>query len=225
MKTVLAKLPDFIGLSGVTIGITNLQQSTILNNGGIPQPFINTSGSIFAADIVENLTGWYDSNVYHNGNEIAFGSVRLESGSGPFYIGDSISSTVVVVPAASLPSVSGNTISVFKGTNWNINISGVGDTANEFYFTLKRNASISDENCTLQLNTSGVKYFNQVPQNNVSGVLNYTDDVINVSVNPTLTSQIQPGKYSWDIKGVDTDVSIRSFGFWNVKEDITDAIS
>ena len=57
MKVLLARIPDLVGLSGtVTVGLTALQQSTILNNSGVAESFVNSDGDIFSAEIEEDLT-------------------------------------------------------------------------------------------------------------------------------------------------------------------------
>lgn len=244
MKVLLARLPDFIGLSGLTVGITALQQATVLNNSGIPAALINSSGDIFYNNVTDALTGWYNINVYHNSNYVARGSVKLGSPSGYYLVNDPVQqyndlndaiqnltgslTATLVIPATSLPEVTGTNLSIFKGTTWNFNISGIGSDADNFYITFKTSHHVPDSQATLQIDSNGLTYLNQVPQNNVSGVLTYSADnggTLNVFVNPVVTSQIPAGlKYSWDVKAIDTETTIRSFGSCTVKEDVTDAI-
>ena len=241
MKVLIAKLPGFSNLSGLTVAVTSLYNPQILNNSGISEALINSSGDMFYANIEEDFTGWYGATVYQNGNYIADGAIKFGSASGYYLVDDPIAqyndiysaiqqiTTNLVIPAASLPEVSELNISLFKGTTWNFNVSGIGLDASNFYFTMKPNHHITDENSTLQLNKSGTKYLNSVPQNHSSGVLSYSSSnngTINISVNPVITSQILAGvKYVWDIKSIDSNVGIRSFGSISIKEDITDAIA
>lgn len=230
MKTILLNLPDFISLSGMSVGITSLTGTNILNNSGVPESITNIGGDLFSANIEENFTGWYRATVYHNSGWIAKGNIKFGSLSGYYLVDDpSARFNDYAIPAANLPQVTGMNLSIFKGITWNINISGIGLDADDFYFTMKPSHHVPDSSCALQLNTSGTKYLNSVEQNHSSGVLTYSADgngTINISVNPVITSQLQAGiKYVWDIKGIDTEVTIRSFGSISVKEDVTDAIS
>jgi hypothetical protein len=133
-------------------------------------------------------------------------------------------SAIIVIPANSIPQISGTNITVFKGTTWNINVSGVGNNATDFYFTLKSHGGSSDLNSAIQLNTSGLVYFNNSLQNDNTSKITYSSNnsgTLNIYIKPELTSQISPVKYYWDIKAIDSETSIVSFGSWHVKEDIT----
>lgn len=258
MQVLLARLPDLIGLSGLTVGITALQQATILNNSGTAQSLTNQSGDIFYANLDGSWDGWYNVDVYHNSNYVAQGSVKFAAASGYYLVDDpvvahddlyddlntsisginttvsSINTTLsslavsLVVPAASVPTVSGVNISIFKGVTWDFNISGIGNNAANFFFTMKTSSFLPDSSASLQISKSGMTYLNQTEVSNVSGILTYSADnggTLNVSADPVVTSQIQAGtKYVWDVKSIDTDVNIVSYGSLVVKEDVTDRI-
>ena len=136
--------------------------------------------------------------------------------------------STVVISSANLPLVSGSTFAYYRGTTWGINISGIGSSGSDFYFTLKPQSYIEDTDSTLQINTSGLVYLNGVAQNNTSGTLIYSPDdngTISIDINTVITSQIHSGvKYFYDIKCVDTVTDIRSFGSFTVKEPVTHKI-
>lgn len=133
----------------------------------------------------------------------------------------------LVIPAASLPRVTSRHLSLPRNTKWNFNVSGIGAEANEFYFTIKTNKSILEDNQSeLQVNTSGVTYLDATYVGVASGHLTYSSGnsgTINISIEPEVTSLVTPGTYAWDIKGIDgaDETTIRSYGSFEVSETVT----
>lgn len=221
MKVLLARLPELIGLSGFTLGVTNLQQTTILNNGGVAAPFLPYIDDLFYTNLNEDLTGVFNVNVYKGVNYIAQGYVNLLATSG-YYLVEGPAD----LSAQSTNSAVVANISAFKGTTWSINVSGIGSVSDNFYFTLKPNKYIVDSDSVLQISRSGMTYLNKQQAINNSGFLTYSVDnggTINMLVNEDITSQISSiPKYVYDIKGTGSTVSIRSYGTFTVREDVTD---
>jgi hypothetical protein len=127
-------------------------------------------------------------------------------------------------PSASLPSVAKQSINIFRGTNWNFNISGIGTDASGFYFTIKKDKNLEDSQSELQLSKNSVLITSGIYLNTPSGSLTYSSNnngTISIEVEPEITSQIPAGnKFVWDLKG-NNESTVRAFGFINIKEDIT----
>ena len=136
---------------------------------------------------------------------------------------ESLISGSVTIPFSSLPEITPtNEISLFKGTEWNFNISGIGSNAEDFYFTMKSVNSREDSEADLQISAnSGTIYINQTEYPTTSGSLLYSSGYIYVSVQPEVTDMINGGrKYNWDIKGIN-ETTIRTYGIIEVKTPTT----
>lgn len=125
---------------------------------------------------------------------------------------------------ASLPSVYNQNINIFKGTDWNFNVSGIGSEASGFYFTIKSSKSLEDSQSELQVYNSTVLTISGSSYNIQSGSLTFLDQdggIVQVQIDPEVTSRIPSGnKFVWDLKGIN-ETTVRAFGFINIKEDIT----
>lgn len=135
---------------------------------------------------------------------------------------------VSIVPSVVVEDIESSDIQLYKNADWDFSISGIGQIASQFYFTMKRHSGLGDGESVIQLNLSGMTYLNSEAQSNTSGILTYSADnggTIAVSVNPTVSSQIRAGnKYVWDIKALDATIDYRAFGSLFVKEPVTQRI-
>lgn len=131
-------------------------------------------------------------------------------------------SSSLVIPAATLPEIDQNSeISLFKSTEWNFSISGIGADSDDFYFTMKSVNSREDDEADLQINTSGTVYITQSEYSTTSGTLSYTSGTIDIYVSPEVTDLIPGGrKYYWDIKGIN-ETTVRTYGIISVKTPTT----
>lgn len=196
------------------------------------------NGKYLTGSIPETLVGEFYAYAKDSDGFLAYaGLVRLADDSNTYRcydpydpniltsINDISTTASVIIPATSVPAYNGTNINIYKGVTWDINISGVGSNADDFYFTIKDIDSHTDAQAILQINTSGIHYLNGTYVPNTSGQTSYSSGnsgTVNISVQPTITSQIAGGeKYVWDIKSINT-TNIVAFGHINVREDITD---
>lgn len=134
---------------------------------------------------------------------------------------------VVQIPAVNLPQVTPRNIQIHRSTEWNIQVSGIGANASEFFFTIKDNkAAETDAQSALQINTSGVTYLNEVYVGVPSGQLTYSSGnggTLSIFIEPEITSLLIPDRYEWDLKGIDgvDRTTIRSYGNIDIKEVVT----
>lgn len=125
------------------------------------------------------------------------------------------------IQAQKIPNFNGLILNnVFNNSKWNFNISGIGTSGTNFYFTIKSNPLQEDSQSILQINNSGVIFVNGQYIGQPSGNLEYSTNnngTINISVEPQVTTSIPEGTYVWDIKNTGNNVQIRSYG--NIKID------
>lgn len=87
-KILLAYLPELIGFSGLTIGVTPVYSHTIISNSGIPQPLINISGELYSSLLYDDFQGTYNVDLYHGSGYIGQGIVDISAASGYYIIDD-----------------------------------------------------------------------------------------------------------------------------------------
>lgn len=185
---------------------------------------------LYLFTVPENLVGEFSVKALDSSSGVVFrGYVTLANDTNTYRCYDYTNSVIdggpggpttgsIVFPVASLPDPQDEyTFSLFKSTDWNFSISGVGQDSDEFYFTMKSVNTREDSEADLQINTNGTTYIKQEPYSTNSGTLTYTSGTINISVQAEVTDLIPGGrKYHWDIKGIN-ETTVRSFGFIEVK--------
>lgn len=131
------------------------------------------------------------------------------------------------IPVATIPVQRANTLSAYKGITWSFNMSGVGPESSGYYFTIKENEMMNDDEATLQINKDEVLILNSIVQSgNYNGFISYSSGdggSLQLFIKPQVSSQVPSiTKYYWDIKGIDSEVKLVSYGRLQVTEDITD---
>lgn len=221
----------------LTAFLTNLTGTGTPNPSGYAASDTLNNG-LYLATIPEALIGEFSIKAIDTDDEIAFhGYVSLNDDTETYRCYDYVNvdldlssvlsainslSASIVIPAASVPSnAETDDFSLFKGTEWNFSISGIGLEADDFYFTMKSVNSREDSEADLQINTSGTTYITQEEYITTSGTLTYTSGTVDIYVSPEVTDMLVAGrKYNWDIKGIN-ETTVRSYGMMTVNNPTT----
>lgn len=108
MKVVLAYIPELINFSGLTIGLTNLYNHTIISNSGVKQNLINISGELYYSNLTEDYTGVYNVDLFHGSGYIGQGTVKLDNASGYYIIDDPFYDAIDFSDVSLYPIETGN---------------------------------------------------------------------------------------------------------------------
>jgi len=146
--------------------------------------------------------------------------------------------TLTQSAASVTAAVSGDTITVYRGTTWTIALTGLGDisTYDKIYFSAKASLDDADTEAYLRVynNASGLERINQAaPTAATNGTITIDDAAagdITITINEAETTGLPIiSGLSYDIKGIDNDgdvdlISIGSKEF-NIAGDVTRAIT
>lgn len=150
----------------------------------------------------------------------------------------SASRTLTQGAASVTAAVSGDTITVYRGTTWSIALTGLGDISayDTVYFSVKHKVDDSDDNAWLRVKDAAsglLRFMKAAPAAATNGTITIDDAVagdITITINEAETAgvTVRDDLY-YDIKGVDNDgqVDLLSFGdkAFNISGDITRAIT
>ncbi|MBU0494101.1 MAG: hypothetical protein KKA73_04905 [Chloroflexi bacterium] len=148
-------------------------------------------------------------------------------------IRDILQSSSVTVTA----TVDGDQITVYRGTTWTINLTGLGDLSarSKLYFTVKRATGDPDDESILQVEVpAGMLYWLGATAASAANASIAIDDEsagdITITVKPAVTLYAQPLKdLTYDVKMLDTNGVVseltRGARKFDIEADVTRAVS
>lgn len=140
-----------------------------------------------------------------------------------------------VAPAAVVAAVSSSgAVSVYRGTTWNVPLTGLPDMSDydTVYLTIKRRLEDEDEDAIMQLSTDGGLLIlnGATAATAANGTLTKNGTTgLDAWVEESETATVAPWTYYYDVKGVDADGDTAMLAhpalLWSVVADVTRKVS
>jgi len=143
------------------------------------------------------------------------------------------SRTLTQSAAQVIAVLSGDTLTLTRGTTWSISLTGLGSLVSntKIYFTIKTDTDETDAESTVQVEKSGgLLVLNGTTTTTSNATLTVTDinaGDITIVVKPAATTTVSPSNFVYDVKMVKSDGTVQALtnGIARVTDHITRAIT
>lgn len=191
-----------------------------------------TGENIFVRFVDGGGAEWYDLGI----NIQTVTTNQFDDLATPATVWTNSTRTLTQSAASVTAAVSGDTITVYRGTTWVIEITGLGDisTYDTVYFSVKEKYSDSDDDAVLRVKDDAaglLRWQKAAVTTATNGVITIDDAVagdITITILEAETDDAEVrGGYVYDIKGIDDDAQVDLIsvgGTFNVTADVTRAI-